>query len=353
MQGGRGSFPYDHAVVHLRIVAPNAECHHVVELLEATESVFNIVHLPGVATKPNGDLVMCDVPSRDVSLLVADLRELNVDVDGSISIDHVDAEISGIATEHHRRRARDIGADPVVWENVSSRTSENVELSHSYLIFMSLAMLIASVGICFNEPILIVAAMVVGPDFGPIAGVCVALVNRNRSLVRRSGRALVVGFAVGIVATYVSTVILKAVGQLPEQLNFQAHALVDFISEPNFFSVYVAIAAGIIGMLSLTTAKSSVLIGVLISVTTIPAAANIGVAAAYLDWETARGAGLQLILNIASILISGLLTLLLQRRIYMKRRRDHLNDESRVPAGLPLGASRRATADRDEEPKAR
>ncbi len=259
----------------------------MLELLEATDSVFNVIHLPNVASKPKGDLVMCDVPSRDVSLLVADLRELNVDVDGSISIDHVDAEISGIAPDSHRRRARDLGSDPVVWENVASRTSENVELSQSYLIFMVLAMLIASVGICFNEPILIVAAMVVGPDFGPIAGVCVALVNRNRELVRRSGRALLVGFIVGIIGTYLSTVFLKAIGQLPETINFNAHALVDFISEPNFFSVYVAIAAGIIGMLSLTTSKSSVLIGVLISVTTIPAAANVGVAAAYLDWATA------------------------------------------------------------------
>ena len=44
-------------------------------------------------------------------------------------------------------------------------------------------------------------------------------------------------------------------------------------------------------MLSLTTAKSGALIGVLISVTTIPAAANIGVAAAYGDWGEARRRG--------------------------------------------------------------
>ena len=53
---------------------------------------------------------MCDVARRDVSLLVADLRELDVDVDGSIAIDEIDAEISGIAdgereaTPSRRRR---------------------------------------------------------------------------------------------------------------------------------------------------------------------------------------------------------------------------------------------------------
>jgi len=338
-------------VVHLRIVAPSAECRHVLDLLEHAESVFNIVHLPDVASKPRGDLVLCDVARHDVSLVIADLRELDVDVDGSIAIENVDAEISGIASHAHRRSRKDIGADPVVWENVASRTSENVELSQSYLIFMALAMLIASVGIYFNEPILVVAAMVVGPDFGPIAGVCVALVNRNRALVRRSGAALVLGFIVGIVVTYLATVVLKAADQLPDTIDFDAHSLVRFISNPDFFSVYVALIAGVVGMLSLTTAKSSVLVGVLISVTTIPAAANVGVAAAYLDWATAWGATVQLLLNLLSIFVAGLLTLLLQRRVYMARRLRHLSDQSRRPAGLPIGLSRRAVVDPDSEPE--
>lgn len=323
----------------------------MLELLEATDSVFNVVHLPNVASKPRGDLVLCDVTRRDVSLVIADLRELNVDVDGSIAIENIDAEISGIASHAYRRRRDDIGSDPVVWENVSSRTSENVELSQSYLIFMTMAMLIAAVGIYFNLPILIVAAMVVGPDFGPIAGICVALVNRNRSLARRSGQALFFGFVVGIVVTYLMTLLLRAVGQLPETIDFDGHSLVRFISNPDFFSVYVAVIAGVVGMLSLTTAKSSVLVGVLISVTTIPAAANIGVAAAYVDWATAWGATVQLTLNLVSIFVAGMLTLLLQRRLYMNRRLRHLNDASRVPAGLPLGHSRREAIDPDQEPE--
>ena len=338
-------------MIHLRIVAPPGTCEHVLELLEDTPSAFNIVYLKGVARKPEGDLITCDVARRDVSLLVADLRELDVDREGSISIDEIDAEISGIAHDLHRRGRADIGSDPVVWENVAVRTSESVELSHSFLAFMVLAMLIASVGIYFDQPILIVGAMVVGPDFGPIAGICVALVNRNRELVQRSATALVVGFAFGIAATYFATLLLDAFDQIPNSIDFDAHTFTKFISSPDFFSVYVAIVAGIVGTLSLTTAKSNVLIGVLISVTTIPAGANIGVAAAYGDWATAEGAATQLGLNLASICIAGLITLTIQRRIYMKRRRAHLSDESRRDAGLPLGSSRRAEVDPAEEPE--
>ncbi len=64
--------------------------------------------------------------------------------------------------------------DAVVWEEVEARTSESTELNANYLAFIVLACLIASVGIFLGSPILIVGAMVVGPEFGPLAGLCVA-----------------------------------------------------------------------------------------------------------------------------------------------------------------------------------
>jgi uncharacterized membrane protein len=100
--------------------------------------------------------------------------------------------------------------------------------------------------------------------------------------------------------------------------------------------------AGAAGVLSLTSAKSGALIGVLISVTTIPAASNIGVAAAYGDWGDAGGAAGQLVLNLAGIVAAGVLTLFIQRRFYVIRRRKHLRDPARTAAGLPVGRSRRA-----------
>ncbi len=95
-------------------------------------------------------------------------------------------------------------------------------------------------------------------------------------------------------------------------------------------------------MLSLSTAKSGALIGVLISVTTIPAAANIGVAAAYGDWHAWRGSIAQLAINLASIMAAGMATLYVQRLLYRRRRVRHLRDPSRAAAGLDIGRSRRS-----------
>jgi hypothetical protein len=73
----------------------------------------------------------------------------------------------------------------VVWETVEFQTSESAELSFSFLAFMVLATMIAALGIIQDSLILIIGAMVVGPEFGPLAGLCVALVQRQRDLARR------------------------------------------------------------------------------------------------------------------------------------------------------------------------
>ncbi len=178
----------------------------------------------------------------------------------------------------------------MVWEEVEARTSENIELSANFLAFMALACLIASVGIFLDSPILIVGAMIVGPEFGPIAGLCVAVVQRRPDVARRSLTALAVGFPVGIAPRSCSRCVVRAVGLTPDGFVVAEHPLTNFISHPDAFSFIVAFVAGAAGVLSLTSAKSGALIGVLVSVTTIPAAANIGVAAAYAEWsEFARG----------------------------------------------------------------
>ena len=186
------------------------------------------------------------------------------------------------------RRAA-LPSDAVVWEEVEARTSESIELSGNFLAFMVLACLIASVGIFTGSPILIVGAMVVGPEFGPLAGLCVAAVERRLGVALRSLTALAIGFPVGITAAFLFTLICVATGLVDSEL--QEHRQP---ADP------VHRRAGNVllhrrrlrrrgrGPLP-TSAKSGALIGVLISVTTIPAAANIGVAAALGNWADWRG----------------------------------------------------------------
>jgi uncharacterized hydrophobic protein (TIGR00271 family) len=327
-------------MVHLRIVVPSHQSEHVLDLLRATPSVCNLIFLERAAQKPEGDVILCDVTREDASVTIGDLKELDVHREGSIALEQIDSEIS-TAADHAEQAAAGAPSDAVVWEEVESRTSENIELGVNFLAFMVLACLIASVGVMLDSPILIVGAMVVGPEFGPIAGLCVAVVQRRLDLAKRSLSALAVGFPLGITAAFLFTLFSKATGLVDSSFDSSLHPLTDFISHPDGFSFFVAYFAGTAGVLSLTSTKSGALIGVLISVTTIPAAANIGVAAAFQDWGEWRGAMAQLTVNLVAIFLAGVTTLFVQRRVYQRRRRKHLQDASREAGGLPLGHSRR------------
>jgi uncharacterized hydrophobic protein (TIGR00271 family) len=331
-------------MVHLRIVAPAAAARHALDLLDASESVTNVVHLAGAATKPAGDVILADVAREDASVLLQDLRELDIPATGSIALSSIETQISDAAIRAERR-AGGFTSDAVVWEDVDSRSEELTELSGTFIAFMVLAMLIASIGLVLDQPILIVGAMVVGPEFGPLAGLCVGLVQRQRALTRRSVAALAVGFPIGIVVAWAFTLALIAVDQFPDSFVPAEHPLTRFISQPDELSFVVAFVAGVAGVLSLTSAKSGALIGVLISVTTLPAAANVGVAAAYGEWGEAGGALGQLVVNLVGIVLAGVLTLYVQRRLYVSRRVRHLSDPSRAQAGLPLGHSSRSSDD--------
>jgi uncharacterized hydrophobic protein (TIGR00271 family) len=327
-------------VVHLRIVVPGSKSERVVGLLEASPSVSSLARIEGASRKPPGDLVLCDVAREDASVVIADLRELGIPVDGSISIEEIDSQLSS-AADRAERAASGSSGDSVVWEEVEARTSENIELNANFLAFMVIACLIASVGVMLGQPILIVGAMVVGPEFGPLAGICVALVQRRPDLGLRSLKALAVGFPVGITGAFLFSLFAKWTDLVGSGFVVGERPLTAFISEPSTFSFLVALFAGTAGVLSLTSAKSGALIGVLISVTTIPAAAAIGVAAAFGDWSDWRGAIAQLAINLSAIVIAGVGTLLVQNRVYERRRRRHRGDRSRAAAGLSTERSRR------------
>jgi hypothetical protein len=147
-------------VIHLRIVAPADVAQQALELLCASPAVINVVHLHAASHKPEGDVILCDIAREEASLIISDLKELEIPAVGSIAIEHVDTAISDAAVAAEKA-APGLPSDAVVWEEVQQRTSEDTELSISFVGFMVIAMQIAAVGILFDQPILIVGAMVV------------------------------------------------------------------------------------------------------------------------------------------------------------------------------------------------
>jgi hypothetical protein len=95
--------------------------------------------------------------------------------------------------------------------------------------------------------------------------------------------------------------------------------LVGFGLAPDWFSLVVALLAGVVGVLSLTEARASTLIGVFISVTTIPAASDVGVSLAFGSTSEAGGSALQLLLNVTVLAAVATAGLPLQRSVWERR----------------------------------
>ncbi|MEU2242781.1 DUF389 domain-containing protein [Streptomyces sp. NPDC018338] len=306
-------------MLHLRMIVPPDRTPAVVELIESTVGTTHLVVLPGTARNPAGDVVLCDVAREAGHELLNGLRGLRIDQDGSIAVDDIDLSLSRRA-DAAEKEAPGEPADAVIWEQLAGATHEESTLSITYSAFMILATMIAACGVVLDNAILIVGAMAVGPEFGPLAGVCTAVVQRAPRLAARSLIALLVGFAVAIVATTVFSLGMDALDLFSKEQLDADRPNTSFVWQPDPFSFVVALLAGVAGMLSLTSSKSGALVGVAISVTTIPAGANAAVALSYGDLGQMWGSVEQLLLNLGGIMLAGVLTLYGQKLLWRTQR---------------------------------
>ena len=80
-------------------------------------------------------------------------------------------------------RSSGAGAEAgLVWEDVLGMASRNARPIARYLAFMVVAGVVGSYGVIDYNVILIVGAMVVGPEFGPIAGLAPTSFRSRRSV---------------------------------------------------------------------------------------------------------------------------------------------------------------------------
>ncbi|OHU95450.1 DUF389 domain-containing protein [Mycobacterium talmoniae] len=298
-------------MLHLRVIAPTELRDHVLQLFDREPGIAHVVLHRDAAVDPAGDVITADIAREIANDVVERLKALRLDKRGAITLEVIDTVVSKSAYRAEKKAAGD-PADAVVWEELIGRTREESTLNLTFLAFLCLACLIAAIGVVTESTVTVVGAMVVGPEFGPLAALSVALVRRRMDLARRASLALAVGFPVAMTVTGLATLAGEAAGWV--HLGDPRTSHVDFIFQVGPLSVVVALLAGAAGMLSLTSAKSAALVGVFISVTTVPAAGFAVVAATIGDWDVVGKSVAQLVINLVSITVAGVLVLAVRRR---------------------------------------
>jgi len=248
---------------------------------------------------------VADVEPSAADRLVEAVGEFGIE-DG----DYVLTRIEVVAPQH-RHHLGEGGVDGYSWIEVIGQARANSRLLARYLALINVAAVIAALGVITSSSILIVGAMAVSPDLLPICATCVGLVARRYVLARRAFITLTLGLGLVIVTAAVLSFLLKITGLLPDGFAVENSSLVN-LAHTDYSTVLIALAAGVAAMLSFET-KASAAVGVAISVTTIPASAYLGVAIGGGGIEHALGAAAVLAINVSLLIVSGTLTLLIQR----------------------------------------
>jgi len=304
-------------MLHLRISSPAALTDQVLTTLSDDPAISSLSAVRGASVRPQGDLVYADVAREAANDVVDRLRDLGIHREGSLHIEPVRAWLSQHGYDADRR-APGSSADSVVWADVTQRAYEESELNWTYASFMVLATLIAGIAIILDSQVLVIGAMVLGPEFGAVAALGVALVRRRASLLRLAGRSLLLGFVVAILATTAASLVGRALGWITLGDVTGPRPQTAFIYTPDKWSLIVAVVAAAAGVLSLTSARVGGLSGVFISVTTIPAAGNVGLGLAFGAWHEVWGSSLQLLVNLSGMALAGWATLALQQAVWSR-----------------------------------
>ncbi|MFI5714790.1 DUF389 domain-containing protein [Nocardia sp. NPDC051750] len=304
-------------MLHLRVMAPAELTDDVLTILGSDDAVSGLAVLRGSAIRPEGDLILADLAREAANDIIDRLRATGLHHHGSIELEPVRTwmSLSGYLAEI---RTPGYSADSVVWADVTQKSYEETELNWTYLSFMTLATILAAIAIVVDSQILVIGAMVLGPEFGAIAALGVALVRRRLALFGRAVATLLAGFAAAISLAFVAALGGRLLGWIPADAVTGERPETAFIYTPDRWSFVVALIAAAAGVLSLTSAKSGALVGVFISVTTVPAAGNIALGLAFGAWPAVWGSALQLVVNLAGMALAGWATLALQDVVWSR-----------------------------------
>jgi hypothetical protein len=159
---------------HVRLVSAPDRTDVLLGALGSDPGVSSLVVLPGAARHPGGDAVQFDVGPGSANSVFRHLKTFQDGPSNAVAVEYVDATLGEqpAPASKHFVVQRDLAP---VWELVEARIRSDAVYAPSFYVLLGIAGLIGAVGILTNSQILIVGAMVVGPEYNAIMGVALGI----------------------------------------------------------------------------------------------------------------------------------------------------------------------------------
>ena len=169
-----------------------------------------------------------------------------------------------------------------------------------YYLYLTLAGMIAALGLLNDNPVVIIGAMLIAPALFPILSLGMGVVTASRSAIVRALKVIGHSFTILVISGLFFAFIITTTGEANESMRLA--------SSPNLTSILIALFSGIIASYSwVKQSQSALLPGVAVAVSLVPPLANIGVGIALFSKPIFAGSLLMFLLNLLGIFFGSML----------------------------------------------
>jgi uncharacterized hydrophobic protein (TIGR00341 family) len=280
------------------------------EYLDDVMAVLNDYDVDYTIITGNEDktLILCPLPTAAVSPVLDELRQVGIG-DESYTV-MTKAEFVETPNFTDLRQQYSAAVRKLAKSELHAKIREIQWPYQLYYLGTILSVIAAAAGLLLDQPALIIGAMIIAPQASSALAAPAGILLSDWELFIDSVKEQILGLGIAILCAALFGWLVRWTGFVPPGLAITQVELVGVRLSPTFLSTVGAIIAGIVGGFGYTTEQSTALIGVMIAAALIPAAAAVGLAAAWTAPVFGLGAFLLLLVNILAINLGAFLTLL-------------------------------------------
>ena len=259
----------------------------VVEAARETEGVVGVRLERGGSLVPPGDVVTVDATNRAAHALLDRLAaEGLVGADGTAAST---AEPYSLVAPGAQGLV-DGDTNDATWEEMASAIRASTNMRANEVLLMAASGVLAAVGLATDAVELVIAAMVIAPEFQPLVQAALGAVSRSRASVRAGVGHVVVGWVALAGAAAATAFALELSGQDPlggGGAYLPAGSLAAYFTTVSTTTLATDAAAATAGAVLIASRRTTLTAGVSIALPLVPLTALVGVAAVAGEGDTA------------------------------------------------------------------
>lgn len=236
-------------------------------------------------------------------------------------VSFVTAEVASMVDPERQERIEN-DTDEAIWEEMEAGLRHQSAITVNYLLLMALGGTVAAVGLVSPpgpQALYFAAASIIAPGLESLIKLPLILAMRDWSLLGRALKSFASGYALLMVASALTFVILQTTESASYQ-HFVTNEEIERIASPGATEIIVSVCGALAAVIVYSTYRRSVIAGPLMALVLIPTAAMVGMAGVAQRWDLTRQALERLSLDLALIVGCGALVFGLKQRLVHRRK---------------------------------